>query len=285
MVGVLETEGHRPDLLHAHVFSTGFLAVLCGRRRRLPVVISEHYTDVVEGRLTRWERVIARYAYRHADVVCPVSALLEHSISKLEPRARTQIVPNVVDVDTFARPRIGHTRTDNGGVRIVAVAGLARYKGLGHLIDAFELLLQEQPDASLDIVGEGPDREALEARSIGLPVRFLGQRSREEVADLMARSDVLAVSSLVETFGIAAVEALAAGMRVVATDGCGSADVVAQHGGLVVPVGDSVAMKDALSTLLGRGRRDARHTAEVLRATYGPDAVAAAWDELYRSVA
>ncbi len=280
-VARLRREGRPPDVVHAHVFSSGLLAVLVARRRRLPVVVSEHDTDVMEHRLTAWTAFLARFTYRHADLVCPVSPLLARSMVRLEPRGRYEVVANVVDFDAFAGP----PRARRGpGRRVLTVASLTPYKGMPHLLEAFRLLVRDRPEVTLEIVGDGPERAVLEAIADGLPVTFAGGQPRATVAARMREADVLALPSVAETFGIAAVEALAAGLPVVATTACGAADVVAAHGGLVVPPADPPALRDALATLLDRPGSVPAATAEELRQTYGAAAIAERWDAVYRSL-
>ena len=163
------------------------------------------------------------------------------------------------------------------------MASLERAKAIPYLFDAVRSLVADHPDITLEIIGEGPDRGLLHELAEGLPVTFLGARSRADVAARMAEADVFALPSLVETFGIAAVEALSAGLPVVCTSGCGVASLVAAHGGLVVPPADVSALRDALATLLVRADGVPSNTVGELRRRYGPEAIADEWDNVYRS--
>src|ERR687897_659458 len=73
---------------HARVFSAGFPAAFLARRAGVPLVISEHYTGFPRGTLSRWDRFVARAAFRRAALVCPDSADLGRHPARLEPRAR-----------------------------------------------------------------------------------------------------------------------------------------------------------------------------------------------------
>lgn len=281
-VARLRGEGRAPDVLHAHVFAAGFFAVIAGRRWRVPVVVSEHHSDIIEGRLDGLTARIARYTYRHADLVCPVSTLLERSLLRFEPRARCEVVGNVVDFDVFGSSSRPERRLP--GSRLLAVAGLYRYKGLPDLLDAVRSLARNRPEVTLGVVGDGPERAGLEALAEGLPVTLLGARTRIEVAALMRDADVLAMPSLVETFGIAAVEALAAGLPVVCTSACGVADVVAAQGGVVVPPADPNELCSALAVLLDRAEGVPPAALDELRRSFGADAIAEQLDFIYRSL-
>jgi L-malate glycosyltransferase len=283
IIARLRMEGRSPQLIHAHVFSAGALAVLLGRRWRIPVVLSEHDSDLIEGLVRGWDARVARFAFRSADVVCPVSDVLRRSIVALEPRARCEIVGNVVDIDAFAaspRPRIGHV-----GRRILVVAQLFPAKGLSYLLEALRLLVAERPEVTLEIVGDGPDRAELEAQASRLPVTFLGSLPRPVVAARMRQADVLAAPSLVEPFGIVAVEALAAALPVVMTSVSGAAEVVAAHGGRVVPPADPVALHEALAELLDRSDIAVPPgTVDALLQRFGAGAIAGCFDVIYREV-
>jgi glycosyltransferase involved in cell wall biosynthesis len=280
-VARLRREGWRPDLIHAHTFSGGVLAGLVGRRRRLPVVITENYSALLTGGLSPRETRIARFAYRNAAVVCPVSGLLQRRLAELEPRGRYRVVPDIVDVQSFAQPPIRRT---GPRTHVVAVSMLVPRKGLIYLIDAVRVVVATGREISLSIAGDGPDRELLAERASGLPVSFLGALPRAQVIELVRRADAFAWPTLAAPFGIAAVEALAAGVPVVVTSGSGTADVIGEHGGIVVPPRDADAIAAALSTLLDDRRAVPAETLHELDAWCSPRAVAALLDEIYRSL-
>ena len=213
-LGRLRREGFAPDVLHAHTLEAAVAAAVLGRLHGIPVVVSEHWSGFPLGTLTPWQRVLARRVFQDADAVCPVSESLRRAIEPYAPRARMRVVGNVVDTSLFAPPdaRPSH----DGPPRLLAVALLSDKKGLGVLLEALaRRAAGGRPPVSLDIVGDGPERAALHARARDLDldgaVRFLGVASRETVARHMAESDLFVLSSRVETFGMALVEALALG--------------------------------------------------------------------------
>jgi glycosyltransferase involved in cell wall biosynthesis len=283
LIARLNKEGRPPEILHAHTFASGTLAALLGRRWRLPVVLSEHDSDLVEGLILGWDARVARFAYRSAAVVCPVSDVLRKSIMSLEPRARCEVVGNVVDVDAFASVR--RQPSISRGRRILAVSSLTRQKGLTYLLEAVRLLVPHRPDISLTIIGEGPERAALETQAMALPVAFLGSLPRAAVQDRMHEADVVAVPSIAETFGIVAVEALAAGLPVVTTSVAGTAELVAAYGGRAVAPADPVALSRALEEMIDRPDSPVpANAAEELRRMFSPEAIADSFDAIYRSI-
>ena len=143
--------------------------------------------------------------------------------------------------------------TNKTGRVIGTTRRLVRSKGIDHLIRSIALLRPEFPDIRLEIAGLGPEQAHLEqeAEALGLAnnVRFLGWQM--DVEPLLSRWDIFAMPSLEEGFGIAALEAMAAGLPVVATAVGGVPELV-EHGrtGLLVPPADEPALAEAFRALL-----------------------------------
>jgi glycosyltransferase involved in cell wall biosynthesis len=282
-VARLEAEGFRPDLVHAHVFSAGLPASFLARRVGVPLVVSEHYTGFPRGTLSRWDRFVARIAFRRAALVCPASADLGRHLTRLAPRARIRPMPNVVDTDVFtpagARPPAERNR-------LVNVASLHDKKGHEYLLEALERILRRRRDVHLTIVGHGPRRAELEhlAAELGVSpaVRFAGARRREEVAVLLREADVFVLPSLWENAPHAVIEAFAAGLRVVASDVGGVAELMDPEAGTVVPAGDSEALAAATLAALEDPRPlDPHEVSRRARERFGAQAVARLWTDVY----
>jgi len=170
---------------------------------------------------------------------------------------RLRVIYNGVDTERLSagdarglRPSLG---VADDAFLIVCVGALVRLKGFDTVIRALEILRAQKLDAHLAIVGEGPERGALEALSRGLGletrVHFLGDRS-DVGAIFRDAADVVAVSSHIESFGLVAAEAGAAGRAVVATRVGGMTEVIQDTTtGLLVAPGDPTAFGAALSRL------------------------------------
>ena len=145
------------------------------------------------------------------------------------------------------------------------------------LLDAVHLARRGGADVTLDIVGDGPDRAALEARSarlgLGGAVRFLGPLPRAALYERMATAHAVVVPSRREGLGLVAVEALALGRPVIASRVGGLTEVVTAGTGMLVAPDDPAALAHALQSLplpvaarrLARGRR-ARRSGTVVAA-------------------
>jgi glycosyltransferase involved in cell wall biosynthesis len=262
----------RPEIIHAHVFEAGFPAVLLARRFGCRVVVSEHFTAFQRGLVQGMDLRLARFTFRLADLVCPVSEDLRAQLQVVEPRGRYRVVPNVVDTSIFhPGPRV------DGPLRLLNVAALAEKKRHADLIDAVAGL-----DAVLEIVGDGELRESLEARA-GPNVRFLGALPPSAVAERMRAADVFVLSSEFENLPVVLLEALASGLPIVATDVGGVSEIVDESVGALVPPRDVPALRRAISDVAARTfDRDAL-TARA-RERYGMEALARTWDSIYAAL-
>jgi glycosyltransferase involved in cell wall biosynthesis len=164
------------------------------------------------------------------------------------------------------------------------VAGLYEKKGIPYLLDALRHVLDRFPDSTLMVVGEGPDRPTLEAMAGELPVEFLGERSRVELAELMQEADIFVTASVLETFGIAPLEALAAGLPVVATSAYPVASLISDLGGWVVPPADSPALSDAIVSAWVEPHRPQGDAAAEINRRFGLEVTARRWDSIYQAI-
>ena len=208
-----------------------------------------HHTGVQ--RMHRLLKPLTRWIWRRADRVVALSASLGRLTSDTLPGLRYAVVPNGVDLKLFHPPQtVDQARVRR--IRCLAVARLVERKGLGCLIRAFALL--ERGRFQLDIVGDGPDRQALRDLAVGLgvaeEVRFLGSLSRAMVAERYREADLFTLPSTAESFGNVFAEALASGLPVVASDVGGIPDLV-EHGsnGLLVPPGNPDSLAQAIRCL------------------------------------
>jgi L-malate glycosyltransferase len=227
---------------------------------------------------------LQRQAYRFATKVVANSsagrAILESE--GLTPRS-IAVIANGVDVDSFPA-----RSADRGAApRVITVANLRPEKNHETLLAAAGTLVRQFPGVRFQIVGDGPRRQALEslAASMGLQqhVEFLGHR--EDVAALLAGADLFVLPSRSEAFPNGAIEAMAAGLPVVAGAVGGLLDLV-EHGrtGLLVPPEDAGALAAAVRDVLSDGALAARLAdaarAEA-RARYSFDRMVGAFEDLY----
>jgi len=191
------------------------------------------------------------------------------------PASRLHYIPNGVDCTRFAaEPR-------SGPPVIGTVAALRPEKRIDRLIDAF--VLAAIPDATLLIVGDGPERAALEARNVP-GIEFVGAQS--DVAPFLARMTHFAMSSDTEQMPISLVEAMAAGLPVAATDvGDTKTMVCPENRPFVTPLEDTEVLTQSLVTLVADPALSARlgtDNANKAQSEYGLDTMVARYDALFR---
>lgn len=225
----------------------------------LPVVRHVHIEDgfgpdEAQGQIRR--RVLMRRALlRRRQVVLPSETLMAiaRDTWRLDPRWLLH-VPNGVDLGRFAPA----ARSVNGVPVVGTVAALRGEKNIGRLLRAFRLASDGVP-ARLVIVGDGPDRPALEslARELGIADRVRFEGAVAQPAALYQQFDVFAMSSDTEQMPLSLLEAMGAGLPVVATDVGDIRAMLPESNGPFVVGRDDAALGTALRTLLQQ--RDLRH--------------------------
>lgn len=254
----------RPDIIHAFLFWANLACRVVGRLLRVPVRLSS-YHDLEVRRI--WHRLIPdrlTMPWTHA-IVCCSEAVCRSVRAQLGGEEKKYVaIPFGVDVEQYDGAGL-LKRRDLGLREEPAVIGtvcrlVEPKKGLAVLLQAAARLREQAPapDFQLLIVGDGPAYGSLRAwaEQIGLAPRVVFAGMRRDVAGLLPLMEIFVLPSLYEGFGIAILEAMAAGRPVVATAVGGIPEVVV-HGetGLLVPPGDPVALADALHELLANPER------------------------------
>jgi glycosyltransferase involved in cell wall biosynthesis len=273
-----------PQLIHAHWwFPSGVVGTWVRGLSHLPLVTTLHGTDVRLARSVAVAKPLFAHVLKHSAAVTTVSRWLQDETQALVPTVRPVVAPMPVSTDLFEP---GDSRD---GQRLLFVGRLNSQKGVDHLLYA---LSEMKTKASLDIVGDGPDREDLVrlARDLGLTprVRWHGQVPQSKLPELYRHAAAVVVPSVDEGLGLSAVEALLCETPVVAFDSGGLRDVI-QHEktGLLVQPGDRAALAKTLDNLLSRDG----HGAQLGKAgrlyalsTFAPESAARRYAEIYRQV-
>jgi glycosyltransferase involved in cell wall biosynthesis len=243
------------DILHAHYASSyGTLGRLCGLR---PYVLSVWGSDVYEfPKRSVLHRELLKRNLSCADEVCSTSEVMAGEIRKYCNRLVT-ITPFGISCDQFRPPSDNKNGDDNEFV-IGTVKTLEPIYGIDYLIRSFALLTRRYRGSSrlrLVIAGEGYLRPSLQklARHLGVGsvTEFLGAAPHDEVPSLLRRLSVFANLSNSESFGVAALEASACELPVVATN-VGNLPEIVRHNvtGIIVPPRNPESAAEAFLTLL-----------------------------------
>lgn len=289
----------RPDLCHLHCpYPVAELAWLL--RGRHPMVLTWH-SDVVRQRLLGavWS-LGQRMLLARADRVLATSPRYAASSAFLRrvPPERLRVVPLGIQAPAL-RPDPDRARERFGaGPNLVFVGQLRYYKGLGSLLEALALLRQESAGAlrpRLLVAGRGPMETAWRAKGAALgledQVRWLGALDDRDRDLLLAAGDLYVLPAVArsEAFGLALLEAMAAGLPLLSTELGTGTSWVNQHGvtGLVVPPKDPAALAEALRRLLSddEGRRAMGRAAKArFDEHFTAAAMLAAVDAVYQEV-
>jgi phosphatidyl-myo-inositol alpha-mannosyltransferase len=238
-----------PDVIHAHqpmAPSTGLWATL---EARAPVVGTFH-SGATRARLYD----LAAPLLRRAAARLAVRIAVSERAAEFERRrigGAFRVIPNGIDVARFADA----APADLGpGRKLLVVGRLDERKGFPIAIDAFERLAADRSDLHLVVVGDGPERGAIDRLPTLLRARvtMLGAVPNEELPPIHAACDLyLGPATGGESFGIVLVEAMAAGLPVVASDTPGYDEVIRDRGeGVLVPPRDPAALASAAARLL-----------------------------------
>ena len=223
-----------PDIVHAHIVSFASLSIFMKDEKKLPFVITEHWSMMNRTVVPDWLRTVSQVYYKADAVIC-VSQVLADSLKK-NFNVDSTVINNMVSNIFFKTKKI--KRTDSTFKFIACGAfRLNRIKGFDILVDAFAQANLPK-NVTLTIVGDGPDRAFIESKiaehQISNQIHLVGVKTPEEVSDLFCNSDCFVLSSRLETFSIVVIEAMAKGLPVIATRSGGPETfLLPEHGMLV----------------------------------------------------
>ncbi|WPQ64661.1 N-acetyl-alpha-D-glucosaminyl L-malate synthase BshA [Chitinophaga sancti] len=270
------------DLLHVHYAiphaSTAYLAkqIVSKTGRVVPFITTLHGTDITLVGKDKTYAPVVTFSINESDAITAVSNnLREETYKYFQIEKDIEVIYNFVDTERFKRreAELKHFRdaiAPNGEKILLHVSNFRKVKRVPDVIKVFAQV-REQVPAKLLLVGDGPDRPAIECmcREMGLcnDVRFVGKQ--EQLEDVMSISDLFLLPSDYESFGLAALEAMAAEVPVISSDAGGLPEVNI-HGetGYLSAVGDVDSMaKHAIELLkdekeLARLRRGALKQAQ-----------------------
>jgi N-acetyl-alpha-D-glucosaminyl L-malate synthase BshA len=293
----------RLDVVHAHYAvphaTAAVLArqVLAARGGAPPAIVTTlHGTDItVVGADPSYSDIVA-FSIAESDAVTAVSESLRRAtVSELGVTRPIDVIPNFLDCAAYERIaapelRQRYTRGEAGTRVVVHVSNFRPVKRIDSVLETFALIAAAVP-AVLLLVGDGPDvavaRRLAHQFGIAPRVHFLG--AQENLLPLLSIADLFLLPSAQESFGLAAAEAMACGVPVVASNAGGLPEVI-EHGttGFLHPVGDVQAMAEsgiALLTDERRHRQIAETAARRVRERFCTDRVVPLYEALYASLA
>ncbi len=270
----------RPDLVVSFLSRTNVLALLACTGLAIPVVVSERNNPARQQIGPLWNTLRSLLYRRAFGLVTMTKGALDYFPD--HPRRRHWIIPNFATPGDAKPP----AKQPAEQQRIVAVGRLVDQKGFDLLIEAFAQIADRFPDWKLVIWGEGEDRQALEQQrdQLGMQSRIELPGISREYGGWIESADAFVLSSRYEGWGIALLEAMAAGQPVIAFDCQWGPGEMINHGvdGLIVPRENIGGLASAMAAVIAdpalrlRLGKAARKSAR----RFTPEAAGAAWDQV-----
>jgi N-acetyl-alpha-D-glucosaminyl L-malate synthase BshA len=261
MVDVAKFE--KLDLLHVHYAvphaTSAVLArdILAKQGLHVPVVTTLHGTDItIVGQDSSFAPVV-NFSINESDGVTAVSKYLQQeTVEHFDIDKEIEVIPNFIDTERFVRMNKGHFKQalcPDGEKVLVHVSNFRPVKRATDVVHVFHRLREEGLPVKLLLVGDGPDRMSTQrlARELGVydDIRFLGKQ--EPIEEILSIADVFLIPSGSETFGLAALEAMACSVPVVSSNIGGLPELnIDGVTGFLCPLGDIDAMTDRTRRIL-----------------------------------
>ena len=253
------------DVVHAHYAIPHALSAMlarqiledkCTRSTCFKIATTLHGTDITVVGADRSMEDVVRLAINKSDGVTSVSGYLkDETVRMFNPKKEISVIPNFVDTSLFFRSPKQEIR-EQLGIKdekiLIHISNFRPVKCISDIIRIFNALTKRL-DATLLLVGDGPERSESEilVRELGITerVRFLGKL--DDIVPLLSIADLMLMPSNVESFGLAALEAMACGVPVVATNAGGFPEfIVPGLHGYLLPPGDIEGMTEKAFLLL-----------------------------------
>ncbi|PUZ22047.1 N-acetyl-alpha-D-glucosaminyl L-malate synthase BshA [Chitinophaga costaii] len=251
------------DLLHVHYAiphaSTAYLAkqIVAKQGKRIPFITTLHGTDITLVGKDKTYAPVVTFSINESDAITAVSDNLRDETYKFfNIEKDIHVIYNFVDTHRFRRRDLPHFRNaiaPNNEKILLHVSNFRKVKRVPDVVKIFKQVRQQMP-AKLLLVGDGPDRPQIESMcrdwDLCADVRFVGKQ--EQLEDVMSISDLFLLPSEYESFGLAALEAMAAQVPVISSNAGGLPEVnIDGQTGYTSPVGDVDAMAVNVLRLLG----------------------------------
>jgi glycosyltransferase involved in cell wall biosynthesis len=285
---IVEQEGI--EITHAHGYKADFYALLARRGTGVPVSATCHnwLGTSFSTRLYGW---LDRYLLRFFDGIAAVSKSVADQLTEAGVRQEVRVIPNGVASGFVENlPDSGNAFGQAGQIVVGSVGRLSSEKGTIFFVEAAAKLCREFANVSFVHVGDGPSREVLEAqvRQLGIERQFIFAGQRQDMAQVYRSFDVFVLPSLMEGMPMALLEAMSAGLPIVATT-VGSVPSVLNRSdiGHLVPPRDSEALAAAIRPFLeDRAKRESFGAGAKKRVQehFSASAMARKYVDLYREI-
>ena len=253
----------KPDIVHTHLSKAGFLGRLAAKLAAVPVVVHTFHGHIFNGFFSSPKSRIFLFLERRlasfSTCLVAVNRMIYSDLMKLKiATGRCRVIENGYDLRKFVeierhcgifRKELGLDQTH---ILVGTVARLVPVKGCTHLLEAAADFLEASPDLRLVLVGDGELREKLQKRaySLGIQERVIFTGFRKDMEKIYSDLDLLVLPSLTEGLPTVIIEALCAGLPVVATRVGAVPDLITPETGVIVEPRDSKAIAGAVREMV-----------------------------------
>lgn len=240
----------KPDIIHAHFYEQAFSAAKLVETVHVPLVITEHSSTMNNRTVCDDVLRTASFAYSKAFTVIAVGKSLSESI-KEKTGYQSVIIPNIMGERVFFQIE---RKKHSGSFGFVFTGNLIERKRPIQLFEAFREIHEMYPNVRLGLIGSGPlsneISERIEQFKMNECVKLYGRLPRDEIAEVYGEYDCFVLPSANETFGVVYIEALAAGLPIIATACGGPEDFITPENGIMVQVDDKEALVNAMKKMM-----------------------------------
>lgn len=274
----------QPDVIHSHFIWSGYVSSKVLVNRGIPLIHTEHYSGMHDVNLDPYYKRLGDTTYTGMDQVIAVSHSLAGSIEK-NFGIKPIVVPNILDTDTFQYLTEFETEGKNR-FKFISAGNLNPIKRMDLLIKAFAKVFNGDREVRLEIYGDGVERHNLQIlideKNVKEQVYLMGSVSREILAQKMQESDCFVLASESETFGVVYIEAMAAGLPVIATKCGGPEDFINDTNGILVDTDNIDKLASALVQMRSTSSKyDHKAISKEAHAHFSPSSIAQQLQDIY----
>lgn len=282
----LVADGVEVDVIHAHsFFPAGIAAVRLGKEYGIPVVVTEHNSLVLTGKLQKGRlELLKETVDSSTEFVCVSGALRDSVLRLTDTKKDIKVIPNLLDARFVYKAKNGMA-----SFTYVSIGNLIQSKRFDLTLKAFAKVAESIENIRLVIVGDGVLKNDLRSLAtklgVGDKVDFKGRLPKDKVLEELYKSNVFVLPSDFETFGVVYIEALASGTPVIATRNGGAECIVTEDNGILTDVGSEEQLIDAMLSLYKEyDRYNKESISKNCIALYGEESVGNEISALYKRI-
>jgi len=242
------------NLVHLNVvYPAGLFALHLKATHRIPFIITEHWTafqKTTQNSFSVIEKYFIKKITCQAKIICPVSNDLKNALIDFGIKNKFRVIPNVVNTSIF-QPKAN----ENEKVEILHISNLKdEHKNISGILNVILNLSSQRDDFTLTIAGNGDtDKFRKQAEALSIPkdiIHFEGEKTAEEVAQLMNKNDAFLLFSNYENLPCVIAESLVMGLPVLSTDVGGISEMITEDNGILVSKGNENELLKELNNLI-----------------------------------